>query len=154
MTSITFQLKNISVNSGVAVSLFTQKYIIAWKNLTDTKPIPSAFDISEVDFVGYEGPIITIKCIIDSVNLSNYLTYNQLIDFVTRRTNDTYLKLLNNGNGLGGRPTSGYSSTVSNTLDTTNGFKVQLKSFTITSNKSEDDNENKLNCDLVFTETA
>lgn len=148
------QLKNSGINSGTAVNVFCQDITIGWKNLTDTKPIPSAYDIPEVDFVGYEGPIMTIKCVLDTTNLSSYLTYQQLIDFTTRRTATTTLKLLNNSYGLGGRPTGGYSSTATNSLDTTNGFDVQIRTFTIKAAKTSDGEEDRLDCTIVLTETA
>lgn len=154
MATIDVQLKNSGINSGTAVNIFCEEFKIAWKNLTDTKPIPGAFDIAEVDFSGYEGPIITLKCVLDSVNLSSYLTYQQLIDFITRRTGTTTLKFKDNLNGIGGRPTAGYSSIATNTLDTTNGFDVQIKTFDITGRKRDDDGEEKLSCNIVLTETA
>lgn len=148
------QLKNSGINSGTAITVFTTDFNIGWKNLTDSKPIPAAYDIAEVDFVGYEGPIITVKGLLDLTNLSTYLTYAHLINFITRRTNDTYLKFTNNNYGLGGRPSTGYSSTADNTLDTTNGFKVQIKSFTIKGIKKNDDDEDRLDFSMTLIETA
>ena len=153
-TTIDVQLKNSGINSGTAINIFCQEYKIGWKNLTNKKPIPQAYNIPEVDFSGYEGPIITVKCVLDAVNLADYLTYAQLINFVTRRTNTTTLNFKDNNNGVGGRPSGGYSSTADNTLDTTNGFDVQLETFVITGRKRDDAGEERLDCTIIFTETG
>jgi len=59
-------LYNVSVNGGVIFTISGTKVDYVWKNLTNYKPIPGKFGISEVDNAGFENPKITLSGVIDS----------------------------------------------------------------------------------------
>ena len=128
-------LTNPNVNGGTPVVLGGARVSYSWKNIYDTNTVPCKYDISEASFNGFESPIITIEGTIPIDDLpSNHITQTLLVDFAACKSGDTYLKVTSGKTGgtiLGGRPSGGYDSSGNNTLDTTNGIKVQITGFNI-----------------------
>lgn len=85
-------IKNTNVNSGTAVSLNASKINFSWKNNFQNKPIVSAFDNVEPDYLSIENPTIIINGTIDAEsNAANTVTQALLIDFALEKTADTTL---------------------------------------------------------------
>jgi len=60
------KLYNVSVNGGVIFTISGTKVSYVWKNITNYKPVPGKFDVSEVDVAGFENPKISLSGVIDS----------------------------------------------------------------------------------------
>lgn len=134
-------LKNTNVNSGTAVVLGGAQVTYDWRNMVKNNSVSGKFDIAESTFSGFESPTIVVRGTIPIDDLpSNHITQTLLINFATCISGDTYLKVTAGATGgtiLGGRPSGGYETDGAQTLDTTNGIKVQIKSFTISFSAQE-----------------
>lgn len=142
MAAADITLTNANVNSGTAIVILGGTIRYDWKNITRADPVDGKYDIVESHYGGFENPIISVTGIFDVDNkasLSNIMTHAMLVNFATVKSGTTTLKVSLGSTPLvlGGRPTNGYSTSGSNTLDTTNGVDVQIDSFSISASSGE-----------------
>jgi len=152
-------LTNANVNSGTAVTVLSGTAKYSWKNLFKAKPVEGKYDIVESHYGGFENPKIVITGWMDADNkdsLSNIMTHAMLVNFAAERSAVTKLKVSLGTTPLvlGGRPSGGYSTSGSNTLDTTDGIDIQIESFDIVVNSMETDAGRKMNYTIVAHETV
>jgi len=150
-------LTNANVNSGTAVLLNARSVTYAWSNITKPTPADGKYDIVTSHFGGFENPKIVVQGIIDNRRaIANSMTHVLLVNFAACKAGTTALKV-NYGTTptiLGGRPTAGYVSTGSNTLDTTNGIDVQIENFNINIDYSADASGQVWRYQLTMHETV
>jgi len=143
-----------NVNGGNPVLFPSVKVGYKWDNLTSAEAAEGLFDFTEVNYGGFANPIITIDGFIDlEDSRSNVVTQKFLVDFATLRST-TPIKLIvpcpySSGTAyLGGRPTSGFSSSGDNTLSGT--INCWIQNFTI---EIASDSENLWKYTLTLIET-
>lgn len=150
-------LTNTNVNGGTAVVLGAERINFNWNNIINENTVPNKYDIAEVGFSGFEAPIITVRGTIPVDNLpNNHLTQELLVEFACVNSGDTYLKVtagVTGGTVLGGRPSGGYETDGTMSLDTTNGIKVQIRSFSINFSASKTREGQAWNYQLNLVET-
>lgn len=114
-TDATLQHNDVNSNTAVSLNNVTIKY--AWKNIVKQDPIPGKGDISEVDYNGFENPIIILTGWIDTDDTSsNLINHSLLLDFAQANNSSNTTKLTITCVGedttatyLKGRPSTGYS---------------------------------------------
>jgi hypothetical protein len=156
-------LTHASVNSGTAVILPNVQVSWDWSNLTSATPATSKYDSVAVDKVGFENVKVTVSGAIDIDKIpTNGLTHALFVDFLALKSTDPIeLKVSTGGvlsgvseTVLGGRPTAGYDSSGSNTLDTTNGISIVIDSASLQMSSSESKLGQRWNFSFIATETA
>ncbi len=133
MAGANISMQHSSVNSNTAVTLLNTRVSYAWKNLIKSDPIVGKYDISEVNFGGFEAPVIVIEGHLDIEDQSvNELTQELLIEFAALR-HETAITLTvpcgNTPQKLKGRPAAGYDTDGTMTLQNT--FLVRIMDFNI-----------------------
>ena len=88
------RLSSSAVNLGTAVLLGGTDFTFAWKNNINSPVLPgkttTSDSISEVDYVGRENPIVTIRGVFDEKNLvSNGMSVSLWRDFAKLTTSCT-----------------------------------------------------------------
>ena len=157
MAATDITLTNANVNSGVAVILPASKFTFAWKNITKSDPIPGKYDISESHFSGFESPRLIVRGAIDiNSTTTNVLTLKLLVDFAACKSGTTTLKVSLGVTPvvLGGRPSGGYNSAGANTLDTTNGYDVQIDNYSFDTDVGGSKHGERINYSISLHETG
>jgi len=100
MVSKGIYLTNSAVNSGTAVWCISATVTHGWKSIIKAVPVPSLYDIVEVDQAGWENPVYTITGTydVDDVN-SNEISETLLKQFAKAYATETTLTI---GVGLTG----------------------------------------------------
>ena len=153
-------LTNSNVNSGNAVDLIALNIVYGWKSFVKAPPVEGKFDITEVDYGGFENPIITISGVMDvqlsTIGSGTLTTISQklLVDFANSATALT-LEVKAGTNTpttrLGGRPSGGYVTNGSNTL--TNTITCRVEGFTINISTQESVGARKWNYSVTLRES-
>lgn len=104
MANIT--LTNSNVNSGTAVALNTATITYSWKNLTVNKPLENSFQATEIQFNGWENPLMNLRFIIrPNDSTSNTMTWELWNNFIRQKpstSNYTTLNITTGGLTAGG----------------------------------------------------
>lgn len=157
MAALDMTLTHTNVNSGTPVYLFGADIKYIWKNLIRADAMQGLHDISEVEYAGFENPIIMITGVIDvNSSQSNIITQSLLMDFAQccDGTNNLVLTVYTEGEGTGtylkGRPTAGYS--VGGTY--IDNLKVVIKDFSISFGVPESKEGRIWNYTIELVETA
>jgi len=145
MAAIT--LTNSNVNSGTAVTLYGAKLTYGWKSLTVNKPIQQYFGKSEVQFNGWENPIINLTFIIrPNDNGTNVMSWELWNDFIRQKptsSNQTTLNITTGGltsNGISGSTAVFSSYALDTTTTGVQNIPVVIKSASVNIDPSDSNN--------------
>ena len=151
MAEITLSCPN--VNGGTAVTIHAVSVDYAWKNLTNVTPVPQLYDITCVDFSGWENPLITVQGMFNVDDLdTNQIRHAHLLSFSKVRWDGT------TANTITLTVPTGIGATQYNLLasdGSTTTLKVVVESFNINLNVQAGGEMGHIwNFTLVLRETA
>lgn len=117
MAAADITLQQLNVNGNVAVECKGATVKYTWKNIVRNDAILGKSDIAEVEYGGFQNPIIIITGVIDvDDDSANMMTQSLLFDFAqcVDGTNNLVLTVTSSGESgtgthLKGRPAAGYS---------------------------------------------
>jgi|TARA_R100001530_G_scaffold2717_1_gene4369 hypothetical protein len=120
-------LTNSAVNSGTAVSLNSNSFTYAWGNIIKKDPVPGKYDIVEVDFAGWENPVIKIGGVIEEGAGSNEITEILLKQFARAYTTQTYLTVVYGNSSTSFTGSDGSTTTIPIIIE---DFKINMNATT------------------------